>query len=93
MLMSDLTTKLATTSAVGLAGGLAYGAYNKNYGVGVYGSNLNDPYVGYMDYAIHGAVLGSAAGLASAGLRLQAHAIKTEKVSDATNQMFRMMTE
>ena len=46
-----------------------------------------------MDYALHGAVLGSAAGLASAGLRLQAHAAKTEKVSEATMQMYRMLSK
>ena len=91
--MNPLTTTLATTTTIGLASGIAYGAYNKNYGVGIYGSNLNDPNIGYMDYAIHGAVLGSAAGLASAGLRLQAHAAKTEKVSEATMQMYRMLSK
>ena len=92
--MNPLTTTLATTTTIGLASGMAYGAYNKNYGVGTIYSNLNDPYIGYMDYALHGAVLGSAAGLASAGLRLQAHAAKTEeKVSEATMQMYRMLSK
>lgn len=91
-MMGQMTTTLATTTAVGLASGLAYGAYNKNYGVGVYGSNLNDPYVGYMDYAIQGAVLGTGAGLASAGIRYQAHQAKTEKLSGATQQMLRMLS-
>lgn len=90
--MNGLATTLATTTTVGLVSGLAYGAYNKNYGVGIYGSNLNDPYIGYLDYAVHGAVLGSAAGLATAGLKLQAHAAKEEKLSGATVQMLRMLS-
>lgn len=78
------------TTTAGVLGGLGYSVYNKTYGTSVYGSNYSDPYVGYADFAIHGAALGAAAGLASAGLRYQANQKKLEHLSDATKQMYKM---
>lgn len=89
--MSGMVTTLATTTAVGVAGGLGYGAYNKQYGVGVYGSNLNDPYVGYSDYVIHGAGVGAAAGLATIGLRYQAQQKRISGVNEQTEALYRML--
>lgn len=89
--MSSLVTTMATTTAVGVAGGLGYGVYNKNYGIGAYGSNLNDPYIGYADFVVHGAALGAAAGLASAGLRYQAHQKKLNNLPPDTVDFLRSM--
>lgn len=78
-------------SSAGSAGGLGYGVYNKMYGTSVYGSNYSDPYIGYSDYVVTGASLGAAAGLASAGLRYQAHQKKLEHMAEPTRQMLRML--
>lgn len=88
---NQLVTTMVGTTAAGVVGGLGYGIYNKNYGQGVYGSNINDPYIGYSDFVIHGAALGAAAGLASAGLRYQAHQSKLNKLSEPTIHMLRML--
>ena len=93
---NPMVNVMVGTTAAGVAGGLGYGVYNKNYGVGAYGSNINDPYIGYSDYVIHGAALGAAAGLASAGLasaglRYQAHQKKLEQLSEPTKHMLKML--
>lgn len=90
-MMGPNVSIMAGTTAVGIVGGLGYGVYNKMYGTSVYGSSLNDPYIGYSDYIIHGAALGAAAGLASAGLRIQANQKKIEQLSEPTLQMMRML--
>lgn len=79
------------TSGAGAAGGLGYGVYNKMYGTSIYGSNFNDPYIGYSDYVMQGAGVGAVAGLASAGLRYQAHQKKLEQMAEPTRQMLRML--
>ena len=88
---NPMVSIMVGTTAAGAAGGLGYGVYNKNYGNSIYGSNLSDPYVGYSDYVIHGAALGAAAGLASAGLRYQAHQKKLEQLSEPTKHMLKML--
>lgn len=87
---ANVNTMVGTT-AVGVMGGLGFGMYNKQYGTSVYGSNLNDPYVGYSDFVIHGAALGAAAGLASIGIRYQANQKKMSMVSEQTRDLLKMM--
>lgn len=89
---NPLVNIMVGTTAAGAAGGLGYGVYNKMYGTGIYGSNFNDPYIGYSDFVIHGAALGAAAGLASAGLRYQAHQKKLEQLSEPTRDLLRMLS-
>lgn len=86
----NFSTIMATTTGIGAAGGLGYGVYNKNYGQSIYSSNINDPYIGYSDFVIHGAALGAAAGLATIGVRYQAHQKKINSLSDETKDMLRM---
>lgn len=90
-MLMDNATIVAGTTAVGIASGLAYSTYNKHYGSSIYGSNMNDPYVGYSDYLIHGATMGAAAGLASAGLRYSAYQKKVSGLSDHTKAMLKML--
>lgn len=85
-----VSTMIGNT-AEGSALGLGYGVYNKMYGTSTYGSNYNDPYIGYADYVIHGAGMGAMAGFAMAGLQYQAHQKKLSHLSENTRQMLQML--
>ena len=89
--MPNAVQMIVGAPLVGGAFGFGYGVYNKRYGVGINGSNYNDPYVGYSDFVIHGAGLGGLAAAASAGLKFQSHQAKVAGQSEIERKFLAMI--
>ena len=84
---NSMTSQLISYPIVGAAAGLGFMGLNKMYSQSLYGSSMNDPFMGDgWDFVLTGAGIGGGVALVSAGIKYQAAHMRNSKIAEYTSQ-------